>query len=114
MDRKQVRELLNQFFVEEDFFKGVILHTIAVITSAGNQDWWGVDIFPEGHTLLHHPTVMDKGRGWIHYFQMISQTELDILKWEAGTDDIDALVARLKDHPNFLTDTKRLMREQLP
>ena len=132
---------LSAFFQTETFRKAVILHTIAVFSSAGSHDWWSVDL--RAGTALHrategvyptyrHPDVLD--------LHMLTEDDLRELQREAGLEDLDALTranrecphgagleqltreaqeqltrlaAALEKHPDMLVDVKRLMRQQL-
>lgn len=132
---------LGAFFQTENFRKAVILHTIAVLSSAGSHDWWSVDLrtgdlihrATEGvYSDYRHPDVLD--------LHMLTEDDLRDLSLEAGLEDLalltranrecphgaglerllqealeqlTCLAAALEKHPDMLVHVKRLMRQQL-
>jgi hypothetical protein len=132
---------LNAFFQTETFRKAVILHTIAVLSSAGSHDWWSVDL--RTGNVIHratkgvypaycHPDVLD--------LHMLTDDDLRELRLEVGLEDLDVLTranrecpygagleqllqeahkqltclaGALEKHLDMLVLAKRLMRQQL-
>jgi len=92
---------LSAFFQTETFRKAVILHTIAVLSSAGSHDWWSVDL--RTGNLIHrateglypdyrYPDVLD--------LHMLTEDDLRELQQEVGLEDLDVLTRANRECPH--------------
>lgn len=96
-----LKNQLTAFFQTEEFRKGVILHTLAVISSRSSHDWWSVDL--RKAKIIHRATETvypDYQFPRVLSLAMISEVELYELQNEAGLANLQVLQAANGEHPH--------------